>query len=383
MQAGIAMDRAKRARMVAAAEASSPSVDPGSSMAAAGATGQTFAWMPDDPWGVGAEASANLIEFERNTNLDWGGSEVQALHDQSKIRIQAEFVSDYIETQFGNSASVSSSAYGRIVAAVGDIPQSQLTGESYVPIFQDYGLTPEFGQWLNESGYVSVSGTNAADIIGRTSIFDLEKVVLPALELHQDYNNVRPLYDAVSKHVLGINRMADRVVWDVVSAGLSLDAPTAAYRMANGEVNWGNGITLGASFAGPLGSGAKVFFKGSADLGEGVSGLYRVGAFNQLQGTARGLDAHHVGQKALMGRFIPGYDPITAPAILVPKVGHTIRGPSGIVSRSLVGLDNARSVVARDIWELRRVYTDIPNTQLQELVKLNRSSYPEAFTKGR
>lgn len=77
-----------------------------------------------------------------------------------------------------------------------------------------------------------------------------------------------------------------------------------------------------------------------------------------------------------MQDFIPGYDPATAPSILVPKVGHTIRGPNGIVSRSTEGFSSARDVIARDIRELRRVYPDVPNSQLQELIQLNKDLYP-------
>jgi hypothetical protein len=111
------------------------------------------------------------------------------------------------------------------------------------------------------------------------------------------------------------------------------------------------------------------------------SGLYRVGPYNQLNGTVRGLDAHHVGQKALLQRMIPGYNPATGPSILVPKVGHTIRGPNGIVSRNTNGLNTPRSVVARDIRELRRVYPDIPNANLQRLINMNKDLYPDAFRK--
>ncbi|MGE8147389.1 hypothetical protein ACQKP7_19695 [Pseudomonas frederiksbergensis] len=66
-----------------------------------------------------------------------------------------------------------------------------------------------------------------------------------------------------------------------------------------------------------------------------------------------------------MKEMISGYDPATAPSILVPKVGHTIKGPNGIVSRSTAGLANPLQVLARDILELRRVYKDVSNKQLQ------------------
>jgi hypothetical protein len=117
-------------------------------------------------------------------------------------------------------------------------------------------------------------------------------------------------------------------------------------------------------------------------LGGGLAkgaGKYSVGAYSEIRGTVAGMDAHHVGQKALMQDLIPGYDAMTAPAILVPKVGHTIKGPNGIVSRSVDGLSTPRDVLARDIRELRRVYPDVPNSSLQDLIQMNKDFYPGAF----
>jgi hypothetical protein len=96
-----------------------------------------------------------------------------------------------------------------------------------------------------------------------------------------------------------------------------------------------------------------------------------------MKGQVPGLDAHHAGQSAAMKKVVSGYDHATAPTILVPKVGHTVRGPNGIVSRSTKGLDNARDIVARDIRELRRVYPDVPTAKLQELIEMNKRLYPE------
>ena len=104
-------------------------------------------------------------------------------------------------------------------------------------------------------------------------------------------------------------------------------------------------------------------------------GKFDVGPYNQIKGKVSGLDAHHVGQQAAMKKLVPGYDSATAPSILVPKVGHTIKGPTGIVSRSTKGLTNARDVIARDIRELRRVYPDVPNSKLQELIQMNKNLY--------
>lgn len=81
-----------------------------------------------------------------------------------------------------------------------------------------------------------------------------------------------------------------------------------------------------------------------------------------------------------MGRMIPDYDPSSAPAMLVPSTGHTVRGPNGIVSRSTRDIDTPRDLVARDVRELRRVY-DIPNSQLQQLIDANKKANPDAFIK--
>lgn len=141
-------------------------------------------------------------------------------------------------------------------------------------------------------------------------------------------------------------------------------------------------LTLLISLSGPA-MGANSDFDHSllAANTTGTSGKFTVGTYNEIRGTVAGMDAHHVGQQALMKQLVPGYDAATAPSILVPKVGHTIRGPTGIVSRSTSGLDNVRDVIARDIWELRRVYPDVPNPALQELIQMNKTLYPSSLTK--
>lgn len=108
---------------------------------------------------------------------------------------------------------------------------------------------------------------------------------------------------------------------------------------------------------------------------------FDVGLYKNLAGKVKGLDAHHVGQKAVMRRFVPNFDDSNAPSILVPSIGHTRRGPNGILFRSTSGFDNARQVVARDIKELRRVYPDVPNSQLQKLIQLNKEMYPQVRNK--
>jgi len=175
--------------------------------------------------------------------------------------------------------------------------------------------------------------------------------------------------------------------WDVTNVAFSysalLDSINARDWFGTTVAAFGTLYDVGATVAPFLPAGAGVGLKAyraaqGAAIGSN-NGLYRVGAYNEIKGTASGLDAHHVGQKALMGEMIPGYDPLTAPAILIPKIGHTIRGPQGIVSRSIEGLTTAREVVARDIMELRRVYPGIPNSQLQELIRMNKIQYPHSF----
>ncbi|MCX4353841.1 MAG: hypothetical protein OSJ60_19820 [Lachnospiraceae bacterium] len=112
-----------------------------------------------------------------------------------------------------------------------------------------------------------------------------------------------------------------------------------------------------------------------AERGE-TSGKYQVGAYKDIRGV-KGMDAHHVGQKAVMKNFITDYDPQTAPAINIPKVGHTISGPNGIVSRSTEGMTSARQVVARDLFELKRVYSDIPNDSYKKIIDMNLKMYLE------
>ncbi|MGR3779245.1 hypothetical protein ACT1UG_27105 [Bacillus paramycoides] len=59
------------------------------------------------------------------------------------------------------------------------------------------------------------------------------------------------------------------------------------------------------------------------------------------------------------------------------KFGHEIRGPKRIVERSSKGIDIGRQLLARDIKDLKRVYPDIPNSQIKELIELNKYLYPE------
>jgi hypothetical protein len=116
------------------------------------------------------------------------------------------------------------------------------------------------------------------------------------------------------------------------------------------------------------------------------SRIWEVGAYNELKGVEIGLDAHHVGQSALMKRLVVGYEHKNAPTILVPVDGHRKLIPEigrMEITRGPGTFTNARQVIARDIFELRRVYGNqgIPNSALKELIQKNKNMYPKAFEK--
>ena len=120
----------------------------------------------------------------------------------------------------------------------------------------------------------------------------------------------------------------------------------------------------------------------SVHVGKSGDTKYIVGAYKDVKAVEKmlnieGMDAHHVGQKAVMEKMVSNYDSQTAPAISVPRIGHRFLGDEGIVSRSTKGISNPRQLLARDIRELRRVYPDIPNSALRELVTLNKKMYEE------
>lgn len=96
---------------------------------------------------------------------------------------------------------------------------------------------------------------------------------------------------------------------------------------------------------------------------------YDVGKYNEMS-NEDGLDKHHVPQKAAMKKLDPNYDPAKGPSIKVPKEGHTIKGPRGIVSRSTKGINSPAELIMRDIAELKRVYPDIPESSINELISM-------------
>ncbi|MGC4040329.1 MAG: RHS repeat-associated core domain-containing protein [Flavobacterium sp.] len=125
--------------------------------------------------------------------------------------------------------------------------------------------------------------------------------------------------------------------------------------------------------------GKELLEEGAEQGLKSASRIWEVGAYKNLRGVEAGLEAHHVGQKAVMGKLVPGYVMSEAPSILVPKLGHT--SGKNVLSRSVSGFNNARQLLARDIFELRRVYPNIPNASLEKLIEMNKSMYPSSFLK--
>ena len=56
-----------------------------------------------------------------------------------------------------------------------------------------------------------------------------------------------------------------------------------------------------------LASGTKFALSGITKVSTGGTGrnLWKVGSYKNLRGAEVGLDAHHVGQKAVMKQFVP------------------------------------------------------------------------------
>jgi hypothetical protein len=107
-------------------------------------------------------------------------------------------------------------------------------------------------------------------------------------------------------------------------------------------------------------------------------GPYEVGLFNEL--TARSvvgdaLDIHHVVQGKPASQIIDGYIYGKAPSIALPSAEHRlIPNLTGEFSGT------ARDLLARDIVNLRN-FTNAPNSALQDLIELNKTTYPNAFAK--
>lgn len=106
---------------------------------------------------------------------------------------------------------------------------------------------------------------------------------------------------------------------------------------------------------------------------------YKVGQAAQLQRRSLndGLDIHHAGQAHAMEQVVPNYDRRSAPAIAIPQIEHR-----GLETRRGTVTSSARDILAADIRDLR-ANTNAPNASLQALIELNRTMYPQSFSRGR
>lgn len=74
-------------------------------------------------------------------------------------------------------------------------------------------------------------------------------------------------------------------------------------------------------------------------------------------------------------QLIPGATRGSGPAIALPQAEHrlipNLKGEVGLTPRQ---------VLARDAWNLRN-YTNAPNSAIQDLIALNKATYPGALAK--
>ena len=121
------------------------------------------------------------------------------------------------------------------------------------------------------------------------------------------------------------------------------------------------------------------FLDGAGEGAQEAERIWEVGLHSDLKKVGNGLNSHHVGQKAVMKKLVKGYDVEKAPAILVPEYGHVFG--KKVLSRITKGFNSVEQLLKRDFRELRRVYPDIPESALEELLELNKKMYPSSFPK--
>jgi hypothetical protein len=113
------------------------------------------------------------------------------------------------------------------------------------------------------------------------------------------------------------------------------------------------------------------------DVQKGVQ-KYEVGKYKDLKNKSEvgdELDLHHVPQQNPAKQVVKNYNKNDAPSIALPKKEHAaIPKSKGEYSGT------ARSQLAKDIKDLRK-NTKAPNSSLQELVKQNKATYPDAYKK--
>jgi hypothetical protein len=104
---------------------------------------------------------------------------------------------------------------------------------------------------------------------------------------------------------------------------------------------------------------------------------YEVGIFKNLKKRSKGddFDIHHAPQKHPANQTVPGYDKNSAPSIAIPSNEH-----SRIPTSKGQYEGSPRELLAQTIRDLRN-YTNVPNRSLQELITLNKQTYPDVFKK--
>jgi hypothetical protein len=110
----------------------------------------------------------------------------------------------------------------------------------------------------------------------------------------------------------------------------------------------------------------------------GVS-AYEVGGYNALKARSiarDGLQVHHAVQASPAEQIIPGYLRRTGPSIVLPEKEHEVIPK---IMGSYAG--TPRDLLARDIRNLRTYAEAAHNSAIQDLIELNKTMYPKAFTK--
>jgi RHS repeat-associated protein len=226
---------------------------------------------------------------------------------------------------------------------------------------------------------IVITGTNNSSVTVKTDLIDVK---IDASFLNKDFGGAYVLtgQDILITALDIVGCVDPTPISDALSAKLSFDA---------GDY-WGAAQSLCGtlSYVGDLAKGPKII-KGLDRIDDAIDAQKRVSKAGGVKpyevGTADalssrsvkgdGLDVHHAGQAHPMEQLVPGYSRETGPAITVPRDEHvripTVRGP-------VTG--TPRGQLAKDIRDLRN-NTNAPNTKLQELIDLNKSTYSNSFAK--
>jgi RHS repeat-associated protein len=106
---------------------------------------------------------------------------------------------------------------------------------------------------------------------------------------------------------------------------------------------------------------------------------YDIGIYSDLKSRSMPgdkLNINHAMQAQPASQVIPNYNYVSAPAIAVPRAEH-IRIPT---PKKGIYTGSARQLLAKDIRDLR-AHTGAPNECLQNLIRLNKETYPASLAK--